>query len=106
MTPADRATVLSIATILRQAVLRQARDDADRIADRVVARITGGVEAATGTVDTSAGTSEASSGGSPNVTTPQIYFTLAEAAVRLGTTKGALKKYLARHQRREGRDTV
>ncbi|NVL83995.1 hypothetical protein, partial [Escherichia coli] len=40
------------------------------------------------------------------VTTPQIYFTLAEAAVRLGTTKGALKKYLARHQRREGRDTV
>ncbi len=34
------------------------------------------------------------------------YVDLAEAAIRLGTTKGAMKKYLARHQRRDGRDTV
>lgn len=35
-----------------------------------------------------------------------LYFDLSTAAQRLGTTKQALKKYLARHQRRDGRDTV
>lgn len=35
-----------------------------------------------------------------------FYVDLGEAAQRLGTTKQALKKYLARHQRRDGRDTV
>jgi len=35
-----------------------------------------------------------------------LYVDLLEAAQRLGTTKQALKKYLARHQRRDGRDTV
>ena len=101
LSPEDRACVQRMAQTVRAAILgadRAAEDEADHVARRVVDRM----RAARGGSSIPNSSTSALDTGSKKL----LYVDLSEAAERLGTTKQALKKYLARHQRRDGRDTV